>query len=176
MVAVDKTQVFTLVLDREPNDAEYDRLIETGCDDAAFGMEHNLPVAEFDRSATSMADAIASAISDIESVGISVLRILSNDLVTLQDIAERVGRSRESLRRYTTGERGSGGFPPPVNPMREGTSFYRWSEVVGWLRGNLGLDLPDVDPEIIVADLLLQARCYRDQVDHMATLKKLLDV
>lgn len=165
---------FIVVLDRRPTDDELDALMAAGCDDAAFGVEHGLPVAEFDREAPALADAIVSAVRDIEADGLVALRILDEDLVTLADIADRIGQSRESVRRYTTGERGPGGFPPPANPAREGTVFYRWSEVAPWVRRHLGVDVPDVDPALVVANLVLQARQHRDKVAHMSALSDLL--
>jgi hypothetical protein len=167
-------QMFTLVLDRAPTDEEFDALVEAGCDDASFGVEHGLAVAEFDREAPTLADAIASAVTAIESVGLRAVRVMDQDLLSLADIAERIGQSRESVRRYATGERGPGGFPPPVNPGREGVVFYRWSEVAPWLRDHLGLDIPDPDPTLVVASLILQARPHRDRVAHMAALSRLL--
>jgi hypothetical protein len=166
--------IFTLVLDQEPTDDQLDALVESGCDDVAFGVEHGRPVAEFDREAPALADAIASAVRAVESVGLRALRVLDEDLLTLADIADRIGRSRESIRRYATGQRADGGFPPPVNPAREGVTFYRWCEVAPWLREHLQADVPDVDPTLVVANLVLQARLHSDQVTHMSALSTLL--
>jgi hypothetical protein len=168
------TYAFTVVLDRRPTETELDALFEAGCDDALFGVEKGLPVGEFDREASNLAEAIASAVRDVESTGLTVLRILDEDLLTLADIADRIGQSRESVRRYATGERGPGGFPPPVNPARDGTVFYRWTEVAPWLRSRLGLDIPEVDPALVFANLVLQARQHRDRVDHASALTDLL--
>ncbi|HEX6499650.1 MAG TPA: hypothetical protein VF054_11555 [Micromonosporaceae bacterium] len=168
------THVFTLVLDRRPTDAELDGLFDAGCDDATFGVEHGLPVAQFDREAPTLADAIASAVLAVESAGLVAVRVLDEDLVTLADVANRIGQSRESVRRYATGDRGPGGFPPPVNPARDGTVFYRWSEVAPWVRHHLRIDVPDTDPALVVANLVLQARQHRDQVEHMSALSDLL--
>ena len=143
--------VFTLVLNQEPSDEQFDALVATGCDDAVFGVEHGLAVAEFDREAPTLADAIASAVLVLEVAGLRALRVLDEALLTLADIADRIGRSRESVRRYATGERASGGFPPPVNPARDGVAFYRWSEVVPWLRTYLHLDVLHSDPALVVA-------------------------
>ncbi|GLY22636.1 helix-turn-helix transcriptional regulator [Micromonospora sp. NBRC 101691] len=168
------THIFTVVLDRQPTDAELDALFVAGCDDAAFGTENNLPIAEFDREAETMADAIATAVHSLDEVGLVALRILDQDLVTLADVAERIGQSRESVRRYASGERGPGNFPPPVNPAREGTVFYRWSEVAPWVRDNLRIEIADSDPALVVANLVLQARQHRQRVAHMAALTDLL--
>jgi hypothetical protein len=119
--------VFTLVLDRAPTDAELTALVDAGRDDVIFGVEDDLPVAEFDREAPALTDAIVSAIRDVESVGLRPLRVLDQDLLTLADIADRIGRSRESVRRYATGVRGGGrrarsgpdaggGQPGPAGP------------------------------------------------------------
>ncbi|MFB6391632.1 hypothetical protein [Polymorphospora lycopeni] len=162
------------MLDREPTDDEFDALVVAGLDDATFGTEQGLPIAEFDREAPTLADAIATAVRAIDSVGLVALRVLDQDLVTLADIADRIGQSRESVRRYSTGERGPGGFPPPANPVREGTIFYRWSEVAPWMSRNLGLDIPENDLALVVANLVLQARQHRDRVAHMAALSDLL--
>lgn len=167
---------FTLVLDRQPTDEELSQLFDAGCDDVTFGVEDGFPVADFDRRAPMAADAIASAVRDLDKVGITARRLLDQDLLTLADIADRIGRSREAVRRYATGERGPGGFPPPVNPAREGTVFYRWSEVAPWLRQHLDLELPKIDLVFVVANLVLQTRLHRDQVPHMSALTDLLAV
>jgi len=169
------THDFTLVLDRWPTDAEQDALFASGCDDATFGDEQGVPIAEFDRSAETSAEAIASAVETINNAGIRVLRILDHDLMTLADIANRLGQSRESVRRYVTGDRGPGGFPPPVNPARGGTVFYRWSEVAPWVREHLGIDVPEEDPTLVFANLILQARQYSRHVPNADRLVNLLN-
>lgn len=168
------THVFTVVLDRQPTDDELEALLEAGCDDAAFAVARGVPVATFDREAPTLADAIVSAIRAIESTGLAPLRIVDEDLLTLADIADRIGQSRESVRRYATGERGPGAFPPPANHGRDGAMFYRWSEVAPWLRDRLGLDVADADAVLVVANLVLQARRHRDKVAHMSALTDLL--
>lgn len=168
------TYVFSVVLDRVPTDDELDALFTAGCDDAAFSVEQGLSIGEFDREAPTAADAIASAVRNIEAAGLVVMRLLNEDLLTLADIGDRIGQSRESIRRYATGERGPGGFPPAVNPGREGTAFYRWSEVAPWVREHLQLDVPDADAALVVANLILQARLHRDQVDNLEALTDLL--
>src|SRR5512139_3293083 len=106
------THVFTVVLDRPPTDEELDTLFTIGADDAMFGMQGSMPVAEFDREAPTLAEAIASAVRSLETAGVTPVRVLDQDLLTLADVADRIGQSRESVRRYATGARGPGGFPP----------------------------------------------------------------
>ncbi|MEJ3743879.1 hypothetical protein WEI85_11370 [Actinomycetes bacterium KLBMP 9797] len=168
--------VFTLVLDREPTDEELSILFDRDVDDVTFGVEGGLPVAEFDRGAPTAADAIASAVRDLDSVGLNPIRLFDQDLLTLADIADRVGRSREAIRRYAAGTRGPGGFPPPVNPAREGTVFYRWSEVAPWLERHVDVEVAKVDYVWVTANLVLQLRQHRDRVEHMSALTDLLAV
>jgi len=68
---------FTVVLDRRPTDLEFDALFEAGCDDAAFGIEKGMSIAEFDREADTLANAVASAVRDLESVGFAPLSVIS---------------------------------------------------------------------------------------------------
>lgn len=168
------THSFKIVLDRPPSGSELDRLFEAGCDDATFGVERGLAIAEFDRDDDSLAKAVASAIRAVESAGLLPLRVIDEDILSLADIADRIDQSRESVRRYATGERGPGGFPPPVNPGREGTVFYRWSEVAPWFHEELGLEVERVDPALTMANLVLQARRFRDRVRHASALSDLL--
>jgi hypothetical protein len=167
------THTFTIVVDREPEEAELDVLFER-CDDVTFGYEHGVAVAVFDREASVLTEALVSAVRDVESVGLIALRVLDEDLLTVGDIADRIGRSREAVRRYAAGERGPGGFPPPVNPARDGTVFYRWSEVSPWLRQHLRIATPDSEPVLVVANLVLQARRLRHEVEHLSALTDLL--
>lgn len=168
------THSFTIVLDRQPTDSELDELFSIGCDDAAFGTEGGVPTAEFDRETPDLANAIVSAVRALESVNLSPLRVVDQDLLTLADMANRIGQSRESIRRYAQGSRGPGGFPPPVNPAREGTTFYRWSEAALWFEKHLGIDTSDSDSTLVAANLILQARRLRDRVTNMPVLVELL--
>ena len=41
-------------------------------------------------------------------------------------------------------------------------------------RERLGVDAPDIDPALVVANLVLQARQHRHRVEHMSVLCDLL--
>lgn len=168
------THAFTIVLDRQPTEGELEILFASGCDDAAFSTDGTVSVAEFDRDASNLATAIVSAVRSLESAGLTPVRIVDQDLLTLADIADRIGQSRESVRRYTLGTRGPGDFPAPINPSREGVAFYRWSEVSPWLRKHLGIETQASDATLVAANLLLQARQLRSHVPNMAVLAEFL--
>lgn len=134
---------FTLVIEGDVDD-HLDELFEIGCDDATFGSVDGVQYAEFDRSARSLGQAVASAITAIESLpGLRVLRVEPDDLVTAAEIAERLGRSRESVRLLISGERGRGDFPAPVSHMRSRNRLWRWSDVTAW-QGVKGTELSSV--------------------------------
>jgi predicted DNA-binding transcriptional regulator AlpA len=124
---------FTLILNDSLDDATVDELFEAGCDDATLGEVEGLAYADFIRQAPSLGDAIRSAIDQVESVpGVTVARVEPDDLVTLSEIAQRLGRSRESVRLLAAGKRGSGDFPRPMSHFRARTRLWRWSEVAAW--------------------------------------------
>lgn len=78
------------------------------------------------RTADNLAEAIVSAVEDLEKQGVQPVRLVTDDWVTLADIARRVGRSRENVRLWSIGRYGPGGFPSPVNPGLN-TAFYSWA-------------------------------------------------
>jgi hypothetical protein len=129
---------FLLVLDLQSeylSDDEIDILCEAGCCDGTFGVSNGVPEAGFTREAADILDAITSAISDIETAGVgaTVVRVEPDDLVSIGDIAERTGRTAESIRLLIMGRRGPGGFPAPAMRIGMGRSrLWRWAEVVGW--------------------------------------------
>ena len=126
---------FTLVFHGGPDDAIVDALFEAGCDDATLGEVDGVGYADFIREAPSFGEALRSAIEQVESVaGLMVSRVEPDDLVTLSEIAQRLGRSRESVRLLAAGERGPGDFPAPVSHLKARTRLWRWSEVAGWAK------------------------------------------
>lgn len=124
---------FTLVFQGGVDDAVADALFEAGCDDATFGEVDGVGYADFVREAGSFGEALRSAIEQVESVpGLTVTRVEPDDLVTLSEIGQRLGRSRESVRLLAAGERGAGDFPRPVSHLKARTRLWRWSEVAAW--------------------------------------------
>ena len=75
----------------------------------------DLTFAAFDREAPSLLDAVLTAISDVESVDcLEVLHVDPDELVWASEIAERTGRTRQSIDQLIKGQRGPGGFPAPA--------------------------------------------------------------
>jgi hypothetical protein len=148
---------FTLVLDGPQvlQPVHLGAWFEAGCDDATFGEVDGVGYADFARRGPSAPDAILSAIAQIESAvpSIRVIRVEPDDLVSASDIAARLGRSRESVRLLVAGERGPGGFPPPLSHLKARGRLWRWAEVAGWAQEALGIEIADGGQQIFVAAL-----------------------
>lgn len=138
------THTFTLILEGPDlqSDELIDRVFEAGCDDALIGRADGIQYADFDRDAATFEEAILGAIAALESIeGIRVTRLAGAGLISMADIATRTGRTRESVRLLVSGERGPGGFPPPVTHPRTRYRLWRTDEVNHWFNNELGADL-----------------------------------
>lgn len=92
---------------------------------------------------------------------------LDQDLVSIPDIAERTGRSRESIRLLVEGKRGPGEFPSPVGTVGDGIRVWPWASILGWFLNEFGEDLGEqaVPAEVAaVVDACLAAR--KQQLAH----------
>jgi hypothetical protein len=108
---------FTLRLNRAPTDDEIEALYEAagGDADVEWNPGTGYGAVAFNREADTLTDAIVSAIRDVDQVpGLRAVGAGQDDLVTMLDIARRVGRTRASVRMLVNGQRGPGGFPPPT--------------------------------------------------------------
>jgi len=105
-----------------------------GCDDALVGMASGTAFVAFDREAESLSAAVESAIRDVRNIqGVEIDHIEPDDIVSMADIARRVGQSRESIRKYINGERGDLPFPRPISNVTGDSTRWRWSDVADWL-------------------------------------------
>jgi hypothetical protein len=122
---------FRFRLDSEPTEPEIEEL-GVVCDDAGLSYGNGMAELDFDREAPSFADAVFSAITDVETrTGLRVTAIEADPLMSVLDIAERSGRSREAVRQAISGQRARR-FPPPVNGPEARHRLWRWSEVAAF--------------------------------------------
>lgn len=163
-------QQFVLVVDSTPTDAVLSR-----CQDLSVGrgFRDGVGSVAVSREAADLVDAVASAVRDLEVVGLRPVRVDAGDWVTLGDIAGRIGRSREIVRLWATGRQGPGGFPPPLNPGRN-TSFYSWAEVSQWLRERMSYDVPGGEPVLVAMNLALQLRRLAPRIERIDAVRNLL--
>lgn len=153
---------FELTFTAPPREGTIDALYEAGWDDALVSLDPvagGPGVASFDRDAASAVEAVASAIRQGRSVGIEVTGV-SEDLVTLTEIAERAGRTLATADHWATGRRGPGNFPEP-KIRRPRASLYSWAQVVSWLHTHhlAEVSLADVEAARVceIADTLIRA-------------------
>jgi hypothetical protein len=158
---------FTLLIDGPDlqSDENLEALFEAGCDDATIGSRDHIQYADFDREAATLAEAIASAIRDVQTAvpNARVLRVEPEEFVSLTAIAQRTERSREYIRLLAEGERGPGGFPSPVRWIDARTRVWRWGDVAEWFETSMGTTPPrgHVDIDVIVMfNSLLEARFH----------------
>lgn len=116
-------------------------------DDASLmGPDHDGSfLYEFDRQGPSLPDALAAALGELSAAlpESTVIRVHEYDLLTLGDIAERSGRTPESVRLLMHGQRGPGGFPPAAGDLGGRSKIWRLAEVAQWFDEVLGEPLPD---------------------------------
>lgn len=148
---------FTLVLDGPLDEHVGRTLVEAWGWHATFGSTDGVHYVELDWPAASFAEALASTMGTAERTGVRVRRVEPDDLVTATEIAERLGRSRESVRLLASGARGGGGFPAPVSHLRERSRLWRWSEVAAW-SGDLDPDESDRAEIVAVVNAALEYR------------------
>lgn len=128
---------FALVVSgvHELTDEVMDALFTSGCDDATPSIQYGLLYLEFSRASGSLKDAIISAIRDVLRTGlpVKVLQVDECNLVSPSEIARRMDRSRQLVHQYINGQRGPGGFPPPICHLAEGKPLWQWCAVSFWL-------------------------------------------
>ncbi len=140
-------QEFTLVLRGPITDDIIESLYEAGCDDATIRTSGALIFADFDREAPTMLEALTSAIRQVSSIGLDVRSVEPSDFVTLSEIAERLGRTRESVRLLAEGQRGGGDFPPAAVRVEDRSRLYRWSQISEWAH----LDADEIERALSIA-------------------------
>jgi hypothetical protein len=116
-----------------------DALFEAGCDDALLLERAGMFVLEFDRDADSFDQAAVSAIHDVFSAGMKPTYLGPDPMVSMSDIAERAGITRQAVSLYVSGRRGSG-FPPPIAKIDSPSPLWEWLAVAEWLHAKGTVD------------------------------------
>lgn len=126
--------ILTNVDDKTPN--LEDSLYQAGCDDALINFRSGTVYLDFDREATSFAQAVIQAIQDVESSTIHaiVTSVAPDILVTESDVAKRLHIKRQTVSLWINGSRRKKPlFPKPVMRLSDRSPMWKWSEVTVWL-------------------------------------------
>jgi predicted DNA-binding transcriptional regulator AlpA len=167
---------FELTISGALDDGRLDALVDAGCDDATFSTKGDLIFADFTRDAPTMLDAVVSAITAVDTVpGLEVLHVDPDELVWASEIAERTGRSRQSVDQLIKGQRGPGHFPAPASHATR-NPLWRWSEVETWFATYEGRE-PDTERSFVLGAIngALQARHSLRGVQEAAALRRALE-
>ena len=137
------TYSFTLLTVGPDPTQHIEALFEAGLHDVTAGMRDGTGFLGVDREAASLSSAVISAIRSCESAvaGIRVVRVEPEEFVTASAIAERTGRTRESIRLLFEGARGPGAFPGPIAWLNDRTKLWDWGEVATWFAERMGEDV-----------------------------------
>lgn len=123
-----------------------DRISDSDADRLYEGLDGEVAVEEgpkghfvgFEREAESFLDAVLDAINEVVSLGFEPLAV-EDELVSMADIAERTGRTRQSVSMLARGRRGPGGFPRPVAGNVR-SPLWHWADVAAWFRSQAAGD------------------------------------
>jgi hypothetical protein len=125
---------FTIIasgLDPEAEDFA-DRFFEAGCDDATISYQKGVIILDFNREGRSLAQALISAVVDVDRAGAKVEHIEPDFLVSMSDIAERAKTSRAAVSLFAMGKRRKD-FPAPVARVTTSSPLWDWAEITRWM-------------------------------------------
>jgi predicted DNA-binding transcriptional regulator AlpA len=132
---------FTLILNNvdEFTEGLEDSLYEAGCDDALINFRNRTVYLDFDRKASSLKEAVISAIKQVESssVGAVVGGVAPDNFVTESEVAQRLSMKKQAISLWIKGQRrASTPFPSPKLKLSNKSPLWKWNEVAEWLYAN----------------------------------------
>lgn len=131
-----KSFAFRIRLRDRLSDSDADRLYEGFDEEVAVEEGPRGHFVGFEREAESFLDAVLDAINQVIGLGFEPLAV-EDELVSMADIAERTGRTRQSVSMLVSGQRGPGGFPrPTAGNVR--SPLWHWADVAAWLENQAG--------------------------------------
>ena len=102
-----------------------------------------------DIDAPTLLDAVAQVARDVRLIpGLRAVGVRYDDLVTLEEAAQRCGRELSRWREEFAG------FPRP-EPGTGGTEFYSWRKIAEWL-ARTGDAVPETPSDLLIADRALR--------------------
>jgi predicted DNA-binding transcriptional regulator AlpA len=125
-----ETFTFRIRLRDPVSDSDADRLYEAFDEEVAVEGGPRGPFIGFERHAQTFLDAVLDALAGVIELGFEPLAV-EDELVSIADIAQRTGRSRQSVSMLVSGQRGRGTFPrPAAGNVR--SPLWHWADVATW--------------------------------------------
>ena len=131
-----KSFAFRIRLRDRLSDSDADRLYEGFDEEVAVEEGPKGHFVGFEREADSFLDAVLDAVNEVIGLGFEPLAV-EDELVSMADIAERAGRTRQSVSMLVSGQRGPGGFPRSVAGNVR-SPLWHWADVAAWLENEAG--------------------------------------
>lgn len=137
---------FTLVYQLDDADNRHDEIVErfgeAGLTDFMLGVGRPGYLGlELERAGRSAEVVLRAAMADVNAIIPQAKLVEAGpDFAGLTDIAERVGMTRQNMRKLMLG---GSAFPVPVHGGS--TSIWHAAEVLGWLRDNAGYAIEEAD-------------------------------
>lgn len=127
--------VADLVIEIDPQ--QFERLAEwVGDRDGMVSSSDGLTIATLFFDGVSACDKLHALLHDaVRDLRVADFEVtgLDFDLVNTTEIADRIGRTRQTVRQYVDGVRGPGQFPAPLGAPG-GVRVWDWGSVNEWLR------------------------------------------
>ncbi|MDA8264777.1 MAG: hypothetical protein M0T79_05415 [Actinomycetota bacterium] len=132
-------------------DEDADRLYEAFDEEVTVEEGPKGHFVGFEREAPSFLDAVLDAIKEVIALGFEPLAV-EDELVSMADIAERTGRSRQSVSMLVAGQRGPGGFPPPAAGNVR-SPLWHWADVASWFESTTAAEVSFEDRTRTIASI-----------------------
>ncbi len=158
----------------ELSDERADRVYDTFNEELAIEEGPRGHYVVFDREAPSFVDAVIGALDQLIKLGFEPLSV-EDELVSMADIAERTGRSRQSISLLVSGRRGPGGFPHPVAGNVR-SPLWHWDEVAAWFQATEGARALSEYRTATIASIngvLANRQLARDHPDYLERIQRL---
>ena len=127
------------------SDDDLEAIAETGLDEFNWSAVDDLTIVSVETDSDPVCCSIDVANRIVHQLPSVRVPRFHDDLVNISDISQRAGVNRETVRLWTTGERGPGSFPTPLGHVgggaRGSSKIWTWREVDTWLRTDLHLNL-----------------------------------
>lgn len=126
----------------------------------------------FEREGESFLESVLAAVAELLALGFEPVAI-EDELVSIADIAERTGRSRQSVSMLVDGRRGRGDFPPAAAGNVR-SPLWHWADVAAWFEN----DRPGADQRLktiaAVNGALADRQLARERPQDLARIRQMI--